>query len=338
MPHYGLLHDHKLEDVDDLRGAEVYGVNDEKLGTIDDVIFDHSSGEIRYILLKTGGLLSGKKVMVPANRVEPYGHHDDKFYAELDKERLEMLPEFNNETLKNEGDWAKFEKNYEERWNDGTVMYNKDTGRIITPPTNEQVQPSGGQPLSQQARESLNKDFTPQRMGKRDELWGVGDSGTGKTTLRPQKPSIAGREDAVLQNESRQNAGQQNMAESSVGQQNIRQTETGREDASRENPNPLPHQTTREIEGVMSTDYQVSSSPESSNREAMREPGVYKVDRLPPQSGQSTTARRDVSESPNQALNANYGRRWTQFQQHLRDHRDKVVSGCNLCGTQDKAA
>ena len=196
MPHYGLLHDHKLEDVDDLRGAEVYGVNDEKLGTIDDVIFDHSNGEIRYILLKTGGLLSGKRIMVPANRVEPYGHHDDKFYAELDKERLEMLPEFNNETLKNEGDWAKFEKNYEERWNDGTVMYNKDTGRIITPPADEQAQPAGGQPLSQQARESLNRDFTPQRMGKRDELWGVGDSGTGKTTLRPQKASIAGREDA----------------------------------------------------------------------------------------------------------------------------------------------
>ncbi len=328
MPHYGLLHDHKLEDVDDLRGAEVYGVNDEKLGTIDDVIFDHSNGEIRYILLKTGGLLSGKRVMVPANRVEPYGHHDDKFYAELDKERLEMLPEFNNETLKNEGDWAKFEKNYEERWNDGTVMYNKATGRIVTPPADEQAQPAGGQPLSQQARESLNRDFTPQRMGKRDELWGVGDSGTGKTTLRPQKASIAGREDAVLQNKTRQKAGQQNISQRSVEQP----------DASRENPNPLPHQTTREVEGVMSTEYQVSSSPESSNREAMREPGVYKVDRVPGQSGQSTTARRDVSESPNQALNANYGRRWMQFQQHLRDHRDKVVSGCNLCGTQDKAA
>ena len=53
---------------------------------------------------------------------------------------------------------------------------------------------------------------------------------------------------------------------------------------------------------------------------------------------QSTTARRDVSESPNQALNANYGRRWMQFQQHLRQHRDKVVSGCELCGTQKKVA
>ena len=45
MPHYGILREHKLEEVDDVRGADVYGVNDEKLGTIDDVIFDHSSGD-----------------------------------------------------------------------------------------------------------------------------------------------------------------------------------------------------------------------------------------------------------------------------------------------------
>jgi sporulation protein YlmC with PRC-barrel domain len=294
MPHYGLLHDHKMEDIDDLRGAEVYGVNDEKLGTIDDVIFDHSSGEIRYILLKTGGLLSGKRVMVPANRVEPYGNHDDKFYAELDKERLEMLPEFNDDKLKTEGDWAQFEKNYEERWNDGTVMYNKDTGRIITPPTNEQVQPAGGQPLSQQARESLNRDFTPQRMGKRDELWGVGDSGTGKTTLRPQKASIAGREDA-----------------------------------SRENPNPLPHQTTREVEGVMSTDFLVSSSPESSTQEAIREPGVYKVDPIvETEQGAGPVDRQDI----------NRGRRWDDFQQNLRARRNRIVVDCPHCASQDKAA
>jgi len=329
MPHYGLLHDHKMEDVDDLRGAEVYGVNDEKLGTIDDVVFDHSSGDIRYIVLKTGGMLSGKKVMVPANRVEPYGNHDDKFYAELDKERLEMLPEFNDDKLKTEGDWAQFEKNYEDRWNDGAVMYNKDTGRIITPPANEQVQPAGGQPLSQQARESLNRDFTPQRMGKRDELWGVGDSGTGKTTLQPKKASIAGRQDAI-----RQDAGQQNISERDVRRQDQRETETTWQDARRENPNPLPHQTTREVEGVMGTEYQVSSSPESS-QEAMREPRVYRVD---PDAGQGITAKRDVSESPNQALNASYGRRWMQFQKGLRQHRDKVVSGCELCGTQKKVA
>jgi len=317
MPHYGILRDHKMEDIDDLRGADVYGVNDEKLGTIDDVIFDHSSGDIRYIVLKTGGMLSRKKVMVPANRVEPYGNHDDKFYAELDKERLEMLPEFTEDKMKAQGDWSTYEKDYEKRWSDGEVLYNKNTGRIITPPI-EQVQPAGSQPLSQQARESLNRNLTPQRMGKRDELWGVGDSGTGKTTLQPQKASIAGREDAM-----RQNAGQQDIGHRSPARERVPQ------DASRENPNPLPNQTTREVEGTMGTDFQVSSSPESSASEAMREPGVYKLDPVvETEQGAGPTERQEI----------NRGRRWNDFQQNLRSRRQKIVVDCPTCASQDKAA
>ena len=92
MPHYGTLRETRFEDTDEIRGAEVYGVNDEKLGKIDDVIFDHSTGDIRYIVVDTGGWLSSKKFLVPAGRISPYGNHDDKFYAELDKERIQMLP------------------------------------------------------------------------------------------------------------------------------------------------------------------------------------------------------------------------------------------------------
>lgn len=196
MPHYGILREYRFEgEVDDVRGAEVYGVNDEKLGKIDDVIFDHSSGDIRYVVLNTGGLFSRKKVMVPANRISPYGNHDDKFYAELDKERLEMLPEFDEKMLAPNYDWANYEKDYEKRWNEGSVLYNKDTGRIITPPT-EEVEGARRQPLSPKAQESLKRDFTPQKVGKEDDLLGVSSGTTGKTTLQPSKASKAGREDA----------------------------------------------------------------------------------------------------------------------------------------------
>ena len=94
MPHYGSLRESKFEDVDDIRGSEVYGVNDEKLGKIDDVNFDLSTGDIRYVVVDPGGWLSSKKFLVPANRIEPYGHRDDTFYAELDKERIQMLPQY----------------------------------------------------------------------------------------------------------------------------------------------------------------------------------------------------------------------------------------------------
>lgn len=194
LPHYGVLREYKFEEeVDDLRNDEVYGVNDEKLGEISDVIFDHSTGDIRYVVLDTGGLFSRKKVLVPASRIEPYGNHKDKFYAELDKERLEMLPEYDDKMMAEGYDWANYEKEYEKRWNDGAVMYNKDTGRIITPPI-EQVEGARRTPLTPEGRESLKRDFTPAKMGKEDELLGVA-SGTGKTTLQPTKASVGGKED-----------------------------------------------------------------------------------------------------------------------------------------------
>ena len=194
LPHYGVLRDYRFEEeVEDLRKDEVYGVNDEKLGEISDVIFDHSTGDIRYVVLDTGGMFSRKKVIVPANRIEPYGSHEDKFYAELDKERLEMLPEYDDKMMAEGYDWSNYEKEYEKRWNDGAIMYNKDTGRIVTPPV-EQVEGARRTPLTPEGRESLKRDFTPAKMGKEDDLLGVA-SGTGKTTLQPTKASKGGKED-----------------------------------------------------------------------------------------------------------------------------------------------
>ena len=305
MPHYGILRDHKFEDedFDDVRGSDVYGVNDEKLGTIDDVIFDHATGDIRYVVLKTGGMLSSKRVMVPGNRVEPYGQHEDKFYAELDKERLEMLPEFNNETLKTEGDWAQFEKNYEKRWNDGAVMYNKDTGRIITPPHEEVLNPpAGGSNISASA---TKVDLKPEKMGKEDDYLGVA-SGTGKTTLRPKKPSIGGKEDVEMMQRDARKASQ-------------------REASQREGMSPFGSE--------------IPEGPTVSGPETMREPGVYKLDPVvETEQGAGPTERQNVNRQGTSRQNINQGRRWNDFQQRLRDRRDKIVVECPQCASQDKAA
>jgi sporulation protein YlmC with PRC-barrel domain len=287
MPHYGLLHDHKMEDVDDLRGADVYGVNDEKLGTIDDVIFDHSSGDIRYIVLKTGGLLSRKKVMVPANRVEPYGNHEDKFYAELDKERLEMLPEFKEETMKAQGDWSTYEKDYEKRWSDGAVMYNRNTGRLITPPPEDVVSPAIGSSSAPASGRKL--DLKPEKVGKEDDLFGVA-SGVSKTTLRPKKPSIGGREDVEMMRRERE---------------------------------------TREVMNPVGEDLEFQREEPGSRSEAIGEPGVYKLDPIvETEQGAGPTEQQDIDR----------GRRWNDFQQSLRNRRDRIVVDCPDCASQDKAA
>ncbi|MCU1221336.1 MAG: PRC-barrel protein [Candidatus Angelobacter sp.] len=225
MPHYGLLHDLKLADIDDLRGAEVYGVDDEKLGTIDDVIFDHSTGEIRYIVLKTGGLLSRRKVMVQADRIEPYGEHDNKFYVDLDKERLELLPEFKEEALKSDADWSAYVTSYEKLWTDSPLMHNKVTGRIITPPHEEEVLPASG---NQQApatsgtkgTSGTKADLKPEKMGKQDDLLGVA-SGTGKTTLRPKKPSIGGKEDVEMMQRERESREEPGVRSETIGEPGV---------------------------------------------------------------------------------------------------------------------
>lgn len=54
MAHYGTLKDFRVADAaEDIRGSHLYGLEDEKLGKIDDVIFDHSTGNIRYVVVDT---------------------------------------------------------------------------------------------------------------------------------------------------------------------------------------------------------------------------------------------------------------------------------------------
>src|SRR5206468_2654605 len=146
-------------------------------------------------------------------------------------------------------------------------------------------------------------------------------------------PSIAGRE-SVGQETGSSGMGRENMSRESMGRESMGRESMGRENMGAEAGRGRP---TREVEGTMGTEFQVSNTAGTSPTEAIREPGVYRLEPMP-ESGQAPNIKRDVNESPNQALNANYGRRWMQFQQRLREGRDKVVSGCNLCGTQDKAA
>jgi hypothetical protein len=55
MAQCGILRDYRFTNAaEDIRGSKVYGLNDEKLGKIDDVIFDHASGSIRYVVVDTG--------------------------------------------------------------------------------------------------------------------------------------------------------------------------------------------------------------------------------------------------------------------------------------------
>ena len=144
MTHYGTLRDFEFgEAVDDIRGAVLYGPNDEKLGEIDDVIFDHTSGTIRYVVIDTGGWLRSQKFLVPADRIEPYHRDKNDFYTDLDKERIKLFPPFDEKKMEKEEDWNRYEEEFKKHWVDSPVVHRADSPNIVTP-TSEEMPPTGG--------------------------------------------------------------------------------------------------------------------------------------------------------------------------------------------------
>ena len=134
MANYGMLRNYQFTDAsEDIRGAKLYGVNDEKLGKIDDVIFDHTSGLIRYVVVDTGGWLSTKQFVVPVDRLRASAKHDDDFSVNLTKEQIEKFPPYRETDLESDEQWADYEGRYRSKWVSDPVMHRAGTDRNITP-------------------------------------------------------------------------------------------------------------------------------------------------------------------------------------------------------------
>ena len=86
-----------------LRGAkEVIGYqvggSDGDLGKVDDFILDDDTWDIRYLVLKTGNILQGKKVLIAPQWVEWIRHTGSRAYLDLDQETIEKSPPFDPDT------------------------------------------------------------------------------------------------------------------------------------------------------------------------------------------------------------------------------------------------
>jgi hypothetical protein len=166
MPHYGLLRDYRFEDLsteDDVRGAAIYGRNDEKLGKIDDVIFDHSTGSIKYVVVDSGGWFSSKKFLVPPHRLHTSADHDGDFTVNLDKQQIESFPRYTESDLHSEEQWQGYEKKFDQAWHAGPVQHREGSDRDITPTPDEMPAQSGsiGSQLTPSERAEVNSRIIP---------------------------------------------------------------------------------------------------------------------------------------------------------------------------------
>jgi PRC-barrel domain len=168
MSHLGTLRDYRFTDLeeakDDVRGSKVYGPGDEKLGKIDDVIFDHSTGQIQYVVIDTGGWLSSKKFVVPPQALRPSVQHEDDFSVDLTQEQIESFPPYNEADIESDEKWADYDGRYRSQWEAKPVMHRVATDRNLTPTTMQQIDAgSGTLDLADDDLDEAELDVTPMR-------------------------------------------------------------------------------------------------------------------------------------------------------------------------------
>src|SRR5881396_3402717 len=115
---YTTLHDYRFDtkDVDDIRGSHVYGPADEKIGKIDDAVFDSNTGDIRYVVIDTGGWLHSRRFLLPPEELKPSVEHDKDFTINLTKAQIERFPALDEKVLEDNTKFADYEKKYRGSW------------------------------------------------------------------------------------------------------------------------------------------------------------------------------------------------------------------------------
>ena len=156
MPHLGTLREYRFQgDADDIRGAKVHGPDNDVLGDIDDVIFDHDSGTIRYAVIDTGGWLKSKKFIVPAERIQQFKINSDEFYVDLTKEQVERFPEYDEKLHDHPEQWKDYEDRYHDSWTTAGGVLHREVGPNTITPNPDELPPVRG---------DVKGDFTPQRL------------------------------------------------------------------------------------------------------------------------------------------------------------------------------
>lgn len=165
MAHFGTLKSFRFSegDAEDIRGAVIYGLEDEKLGKIDDVIFDHSSGDIHYAVVDTGGWLSSKKFIVPASRLTPSAKHDGDYEVALTKKQIETFPPYDEKAIESNESWDAYQHEYGKAWHSSPVQHRRGSDRNVTPEASETPEAPDTGSAYQGTRQPI-LDVTPDRI------------------------------------------------------------------------------------------------------------------------------------------------------------------------------
>jgi sporulation protein YlmC with PRC-barrel domain len=315
MAHYGTLGTQRFEgNVDDIRGADIYGTNDEKLGEIKDVIFDHETGNIQYVVVDTGGWLSSRKFLVPGNRISERSGHDNDFVVPLTREQVEGLPAYDDKVVENEEQFRDYETNYRKNFVEGPVLHKEGSTHVLTPEADEMPAASN----------SGGIDVTPDRIA---DPFGSAAPDPSKIRMRPSG-TAARVEDTKrpgVSQETREAGWEQPEASSRVERDNK---------IIEQNNNVEDRSTVR--------DFQASGDVDDIGYGDINRTAAPKLEgQYPPSYADTVDGSLDDVNDLHRPYPVEEGRRsrFQSFEDHLRRNRVDITSSCRSCDVKkDKAA
>ena len=85
---------------DKVEGTNVYNVAGEKLGSVDDLMIDRHSGQVKYAVLEFGGFLGmgTDRYPIPWSMLK-YDADKSGYVVPLDKKTLEQAPKYSDERV-----------------------------------------------------------------------------------------------------------------------------------------------------------------------------------------------------------------------------------------------
>jgi sporulation protein YlmC with PRC-barrel domain len=189
MAHYGNLETQQVGDnIRDIRGAIVRGSDGKELGTIDDVVFDHDTVEIQYVVLDS---TEAGAVLLPADRVSLDTNHEDGLATGITRQQIENAPQYDSKSLGSEDEWKKYENEFEKYWDEQPVVHMKDTYRIITLP--EGPLPAQASSPGEGSARSVDTEVNPAELfpNRISDVFSDPAPNAGKVTLRPKSVARA---------------------------------------------------------------------------------------------------------------------------------------------------
>lgn len=86
-------YDEHLRSVNEVTGYHI-GAADGEIGHVDDFIIDDEDWAIRFIVIKTGGWLSGRKTLVSPQSIEGISWTESKMFVSLTRDQIASSPEY----------------------------------------------------------------------------------------------------------------------------------------------------------------------------------------------------------------------------------------------------